>query len=201
MNNKIISDISDYIFVHNKPESVDVVFVVGGSLPDGAEFAAKLWKKHLCKFIIIGGGTSIKSGEFKGPKSKKDIYCKKYDTEYDFYKDVLLLNGVDSSVIYGENKSSYTKQNAEFAKTVTDENNLDIKSAAIICKSFHARRCLLFYQLYFPDVDFLLLTYDGFGISKENWYKSDYGIERVFGELKRITEQISDDEFRSILKR
>lgn len=58
------------------------------------------------------------------------------------------------------------------------------------CKSFHARRSLLLYEMYFPDVDFRVVTFDGFDISRDNWFLSDYGRQRVFGELKRIKEQI-----------
>ena len=112
-----------------------------------------------------------------------------YETEYDFYKDILLKSGVREDDIYGERESGYTKQNAEFAKCVVDENGLMIRKALIVCKSFHAKRCQLLYQIYFPGVDFTVVTFDGFGISRDNWYQTEYGKERVMGELKKIEEQ------------
>lgn len=173
--------ITDYIFVNDKPCKADAIFVVGGSLPDSAELAAKLYHNGYSKNIIIGGKYSIKRGSFPLPE---------YETEYDFYKDILIRNGVSENDIYGEADSTYTRQNAEFARRVTDENGIEIHSAIIICKSFHARRCLLFWKMYFPDVDFKVVTFDGFDVSKDNWYKTDYGMKRVLGELKRIKEQV-----------
>lgn len=180
-----IEEITNYIFVSDEPCKVDAIFVVGGPLSIAAELAAKLYNDGYSKTIIIGGKYSIKRNSFPLPE---------YETEFDFYKDILINNNVNETDIYGEARSEYTKQNTEFAKQVVDENNLNIKSAIIICKSFHAKRCLLFYQMYFPDVDFKVVTFDGFDISKDNWYETDYGKQRVFGELKRIKEQVPNAE-------
>lgn len=180
-----IEEITNYIFVSDEPCKVDAIFVVGGSLPIAAELAAKLYNDGYSKTIIIGGKYSIKRNSFPLPE---------YETEFDFYKYILINNNVNETDIYGEARSEYTKQNAKFAKQVVDENNLNIKSAIIICKSFHAKRCLLFYQMYFPYVDFKVITFDGFDISKDNWYETDYGKQRVFGELKRIKEQVPNAE-------
>ncbi len=180
-----INQITNYIFVSDKPCKVDAIFVVGGSLSAAAELAAGLYNNDYVKNIIIGGRYSVKRDSFPLPE---------YETEFDFYKDILIKNGVQESDIYGEVLSGYTKQNAEFAKRVVDENQLNVKSAIIICKSFHARRCLLFYEMYFPDVDFRVVTFDGFDISKDNWFLSEYGRQRVFGELKRIKEQVPNAE-------
>ena len=178
-----IKDITDYIFIGVPPRKADAIFVVGGSLPDAAELAADLYNNNYADKIIIGGKYSVKRDCF--PLSK-------YETEYDFYKDILLKNGVNESDIYGENESGYTKQNAEYAKGVVDENNLLINKALIVCKSFHAKRCLLLYQMYFPNVDFTVVTFDGFDISKDNWYQTEYGRARVMGEIKRIEEQTGE---------
>ena len=177
MNTK---ELTDFIFIGSAPCKADAIFVVGGSLPEAATLAAELYRKSYARTVLIGGKYSVKRDRFP---------VDGYDTEYDFYKEILLKNGVAASDICGENESSYTKQNAEFAKRVVDKNGLIIKTAMIVCKSFHAKRCLLLYQMYFPDVNFTVVTFDGFGISKDNWYQTEYGKERVMGEMKRIEEQ------------
>lgn len=181
---KTIEEITEFIFVSNEPVSADAIFVVGGSLPQAAELAAELYKKGYSDKIFIGGKYSIKHNCFPKPE---------YHTEYDFYKDILMKNGVCEKHIYGENESTYTKQNAEFAQKAVVKNNLTIKKGIIICKAFHAKRSLLFYQMYFPDVEFSVVTFDGFDISKANWYKSEYGIKRVLGEIERIGNQVSPE--------
>ncbi len=172
--------ITNNVFVETQPHNSDAIFVVGGSLPEAAELAADLYNKKYADKIIIGGKYSVKRNSFPLPD---------YETEYDFYKDILLKNGVNESDIYGENESGYTKQNAEYAKRVIDENSLSVGKALIVCKSFHAKRCLLLYQMFFPNVDFTVVTFDGFDITKDNWYQTEYGRERVMGEIKKIEEQ------------
>lgn len=196
--NKIIKAITDFIFVEDTPQKSDAIMVVGGSYPEAAEIAADLWKQGYADKIMIGGGVSIKTGKFPGSHSKQDIYNKVYDDEREFYTDVLVKNGVDKNAIYGENKSSFTKENALYARKLAEEQNLTVHKAILICKSFHARRCLMFYQLEFPQVEFYVKTFDGFDINKDNWYLSEYGRQRVLGELKRCGEQIKSDELETL---
>ena len=42
MNHRIITDISDYIFVSDPPEKADAIFLPGGSHPQQPEYAAEL---------------------------------------------------------------------------------------------------------------------------------------------------------------
>lgn len=64
----------------------------------------------------------------------------------------------------------------------------------LFCKAFHARRCLMFYQFYFPDTQFIIVPVvdlPGYCISKDNWYKTDIGLSRVLGELSRLGVQFN----------
>lgn len=58
--NKIISDISEYIFVSDEPEKVDAIFLPGGSHPELPEYAAKLYHDWYAKWLIPSGGVSVK---------------------------------------------------------------------------------------------------------------------------------------------
>ncbi len=49
MNNRIITDISNYIFVSDAPEKSDVIFLPGGSHPEQPEYAAELYRKRICE--------------------------------------------------------------------------------------------------------------------------------------------------------
>ena len=54
--NKIITDISDYIFVADKPQKVDVIFLPGGSFSELPEYAADLYQKGYARFLVPSGG-------------------------------------------------------------------------------------------------------------------------------------------------
>jgi uncharacterized SAM-binding protein YcdF (DUF218 family) len=194
---KFIDDISDFIFLQDEMEKADIIFIPGGSHPELGEHAAKLWKQGLASLIMPSGGVSVKTGKFNGVKSKKEIYNKEYMTDCEFIADVLLKNGVQKNSIIWEDTSGYTKENALFSRRIADVNNLSIKKAILCCKSFHARRSLMCYQLAFPEVEFYIHPvpyHEGdIFISKETWYKTEAGIKRVLGELQRCGNQFNDE--------
>lgn len=193
MDNRIIVDITNFIFVEDEPRKVDAIFLPGGSHPEQPEYAAELYKQGFAPVLIVSGGVSVKKQKFDGVKSKSDIYSKEYKTDCEFLTDVLTINGVPMSVIYGEDKSGHTRDNAFFSKKVAEENGLEIKTAIIVCKAFHARRCIMLYSLAFPDTKFYVCPVGCMGITKENWYKTEQGIDRVLGELCRCGNQFTGD--------
>ena len=199
MTNRIISDISNYIFIEDTPCEADAIFLPGGSHPEQPEYAAELYKNGFAKYIIPSGGISIKRDEWPGVRSKADIYNGIYNSDCEFFTDVLIKNGVPIPSIFGENKSRYTKENALFSREVVDANDLKIKKAIIVCKAFHARRCFMLYQMAFPKTEIKVCPVHCYNITKENWYKSELGIDRVFGELARLGTQ-TPNEFKEYAK-
>ncbi|MCM1989114.1 YdcF family protein [Oceanirhabdus seepicola] len=202
---KIIDDITNFIFLEDEMEEADIIFIPGGSHPELGEYAAELWKEGLATYIMPSGGVSIKTGKFNGVKSKKELYSKEYKTDCEFLADVLCINGVSENSILWEDTSSFTKENAIFSRRVADENNMDIKKAILCCKSFHARRSLMCYQLAFPDTEFYIQPVPYYEknvlISKDNWFKTEAGIKRVLGELQRCGNQFNEEimQLREIL--
>ncbi|MCM0648867.1 YdcF family protein [Clostridium swellfunianum] len=189
---RIIDDISNFIFVEDKPQKADIIFIPGGSYAEISEEAAKLWHQRYSDLILPSGKYSVKRGYFPGPLSKGDIYNKKYNTEWEFLKDALIQNGVDEKSVLREDNSQYTYQNALFSKEVTDKYNLNIKKAIICCKSFHARRCLMYYQIAYPQTEFIVCPSNIKGINKESWFKTEEGIDKVMGELMRCGSQFKE---------
>lgn len=165
MNNRIIVDISNFIFVSNKPQKVDAIFLPGGSHPEQPEYAAKLYNKGFAKYVLPAGGVSVKRDKWSGVRSKAEIYSGDYKTDCEFFTDVLI-----KTAIFGEDKSGHTRDNAFFSRKIVNDNSLEIKTAMIACKAFHARRCLMLYQLAFPDTEFIVCPVHCYNITKNNWY-------------------------------
>ena len=193
MEKHIITDISNFIFVDEKPEKVDAIFLPGGSHPSQPEYAAELYHKGLAKWIISSGGVSIKRDKWPGVRSKADIYNGDYQSDCEFFTDVLIKNGVPIDAIIEENKSRHTRDNAFFSLKAVDEKGVEIKTAIIVCKAFHARRCLMLYQMAFPNVLIKVCPVHCYNITKYNWYKTEQGIDRVLGELARCGNQFVGD--------
>lgn len=193
MTNRIITDISNYIFVSDEPQKVDAIFLPGGSHPEQPEYAAELYSKGYAKWLIPSGGVSVKADKWHGARSKADIYNGDYQSDCEFFTDVLIKNGVPATAIIGENKSGHTRDNAFLSRKAVDEKGVEIKTAIIVCKAFHARRCLMLYQMAFPDTQITVCPVHCYNITADNWYKSEKGIDRVLGELTRCGNQFVGD--------
>lgn len=189
---KYIDDITNFIFLEDEPQKSDIIFIPGGSYAEIAEKAAELWLNKYSGVILPSGKYSVNRGYFPGPLSKSDKYNGQYNTEWAFLKDVLIQNGVDEAAILKEDRAENTYENAIYSKEATDKLKLNIKKAIICCKAFHARRCLMYYQFLYPETEFIICPADTHGINKENWFKSDDGVEKVMGELMRCGGQFKD---------
>ena len=182
---RIIQDITDFIFVEDHPQKADIIFIPGGSWHGPSEIAADLWLKGYAPLILPSGKYSPKRGCFPGTQAKTELYGGTFETEWDFMKSVLVNNGVDEGAILLENCASYTYDNAFMSRKVTDSLGINVKTAIICCKSFHARRCLMFYSWAYPDTDFYVCPVDIEDTKKEDWFQFPLGVQRVMSELQK----------------
>ena len=193
MDHHIINDIGNFIFVSDEPEKADVIFLPGGSHPAQPEYASELYHRGYAKWLIPSGGVSVKRDKWPGVRSKADIYNGDYRSDCEFFTDVLLKNGVPASAIIREDQSGHTRDNAFLSRKIVDESGVAVKTAMIVCKAFHARRCLMLYQMAFPAVNIKVCPVHCYNITKDNWYQTEAGIDRVLGELARCGNQFVGD--------
>ncbi len=181
----------EFIFVNDQPENADIIFIPGNGYPHMAENAAHLYKKGFAPYILPSGKYSITAGKFSGVLLKEEVYAKDYQTEWEFLKDVLVQNGVREKAILKEENATFTWENALYSRKVTDGAGISVKKAILCCKSYHARRVLMYYQRAYPETEFLVCPSFPDGISRENWRETQKGIQEVMGEVSRIISQFS----------
>lgn len=191
MEKRAIKEISDFIFIDDKPKEADIIFIPGSSKWEVSEKAADLYKKGVSQCIVVSGKCSPKLGCFANNRVEGSKYDEKYDYEYEFCKYVLTVNGVNKDSVICETESTNTYENALFSKTVLQENNLNISKAILCCQAFHARRALMTYSYVFPDVEILVAPANTLDITKENWSLEPIKIKRVMGELEKIGKYFS----------
>ena len=112
-----------------------------------------------------------------------------FDTECSFLSQILLDEGVPEASILREDQASFTYENAIFSKLLTDRLRIFPKTAILCCKSFHARRSLLYYQLLYPDTHFLVCPVTVQNITRDNWTQTPEAIDVVLGEVERCGTQ------------
>ena len=177
---KFIQDITDFIFVEDQPQKADIIFVPGGDQGAIAVTAARLYREGYAPRILPSGRFSKPVGECKIPG---------YETEWQFLRDILLREGVPEEAILEEQQATFTYENAIYSRRVTDGLGLEIKRAILCPQACHARRALLYYEILYPDTEFLVCPTNTRGITKDTWFREDEKIDVVLGELERCGSQ------------
>ncbi len=185
-----ISDVTEFLFISSEPRPSDAIFLPGGSDPSLPERAAELYLQGFAPLLLPSGRYGKLNGRFKTPKRKREIYSGDYETEAEFYRDVLIKNGVPDSAILCEDKAEYTCQNAQFTKQLLRESGITVRRAILVCKSYHSRRAYTYYKNAFPDVEISVSSVEGTEVRSDNWHETEAGRELVAGELRRISDQL-----------
>ena len=192
MNQAFLDQITEFVFAEHKLEEADIIFIPGSGHPQLAEEAARLYPQGWAPWILPSGRYSITTGKFSGVLDKQECYQGSYETEWDFLSQVLQEKGVPGTAILKEDRATYTYENAIYSRQVTDGMGLEIKKAILCSKPYHARRCLLYYQLLYPDTKFMVYPIKDSKIQRDNWFLTEEGTRLVFGELERMGTQFHE---------
>ena len=184
-----IRAVTDFIFVSDPPEAADAIFVPGSAHPEHAVHAAELYSAGYAQLIIPSGKYAIGSDGFPG----------EWETEADYLTDVLLRHGVPRDAILAERDATYTWENAQLSRALTDARGIEIRTAILCCRCWHARRALLYYQTAYPQTAWLVCPAQIEGYRSDDWWKSKAGRSRILGEVARLGGQIGE-VFESMLK-
>ena len=188
MYEKFLNYFTDYIFVKDEQQKADVIFVPGNGYPQMAAHAAELWKEGFAPYVLPSGRYSTVLGHFAGVQDLAEQYGGNYETEWEFLRTVLQKNGVPEKAILREDKATYTYENALRSREVTDAAGIEVKKAILCCRNLHARRCILYYQLVYPETEFFVCPSD-IEFTRENWHTKGEWIDQVLGEMERCGGQ------------
>lgn len=191
MKKTFLKQITEFIFVEQQPQPADIIFLPGNGFPDMAMHAAKLWHEGYAQLILVSGKYSKRDRGFKIKLQEGDRYFGSYQTECEFLSTVLRGEGVLDRAILKEDQAEYTYENAIRSRALTDLAGLRIDKAVLCCQTYHACRCLMYYQLLYPDTQFYVCPTDR-GINRQNWHQTKQGIELVLGEVERCGRQFHD---------
>ncbi|MCI8416081.1 MAG: YdcF family protein [Lachnospiraceae bacterium] len=180
---KFIQDITEFVFVEHPPEKADIIFIPGSSHKELAVTAASLWRQGFAPWILP-------SGKYSKPVGHCTI--EGFKTECGYLRHVLLEEGVPEAAILQEHQATYTYENAIYSRQVTDKAGLEIKKAILCPQAYHARRCLLYYEILYPDTTFFVCPTNTRGITRDNWSTQEASIDLVLGELERCGGQFHE---------
>ncbi len=184
--------LTEFIFVEDEPKTADVIFIPGGPYGEIAVHAASLFHQGFSSVIIPSGKHSILDHAYRGALSPKEYQGRIFETEADFFSEILKDQGVPKSAILPEREATFTYENAIYTRRLTDRLGISVKTALLSCQAYHARRALLYYQALFPEARILVSPAVTRGVSKETWHQDSAAIDLVLGEVERCGNQFHD---------
>ena len=177
MNQKEIKKITDYIFLESKSQKTDLALVFGTRHQEAINKVFELYCKELVSQILVSGGINRVTRENEAEKMSNK----------------LIQLGVKKDNIILENKSTNSLENVLFSKQIIDENiGFDkIKKIIAVVKHYHSRRALMTLKKHFPkSIKLIPVTYKIYGFTKDNWFNSKIGKEKVLSEWNKIQEYL-----------
>lgn len=180
---KFLQDITEMIFLEDEPKSADVIFLPGSNEGALAVTAAGLYHKGYAPWIVPSGKYAKWAGK---------CGVEGFETECDYFSQILRKEGVPEAAVLQEKNATYTYENAIYTRKLLEERGIGVKRALLCCQAFHARRCKLYYEILFPEAEILVCPTVTKNISKENWYLEKEKIAKVLGEMERIGNQFQE---------
>ena len=198
MKQRVIEDITNFIFINDIPEKSDIIFVPGTSKSAITEKAAELYRLGYAKYVLPSGMYSSNVGKFASHNIDNPRYKGEYATDFEYCKHILLENGVPEAAILREDCATNTMENAEYSAKVLRDFNIEIRKAILCCQSFHARRALMSYSCHFPKTELVIVPVDSQGITADSWSQKEKSYKKVMNEVAKCGKYFSD--FEIILK-
>lgn len=165
--------LTDLIFVTEEEIiPADIILVPGGSHTKPMKIASELFHSGMANYILPSGGYNVKIEK----------------TEWEFQKEIGISLGVPEDRILKEDQAKNTFENARNSWNVIMEQQIEVRRAILVCKSFFSRRALMTYQTVFPPNVTFQVKQDDLRYNKENWFLDEVGIKTVLTEAKKVTK-------------
>ena len=186
MDEKEIKKITSYIFLESEPQEADLAFVFGARHLDGAmNKVCELYHKGLVPKILASGGNNRATGE----------------NEAFAMNQKLIELGVKRDDIILEDQSTNSLENVLFSKKIIEKRFGwdNIRKITAIFKHYHSRRALMTLRKHLPkNIELIPAPYETDGFTKDNWFESAIGQERVMGEWHKILKYLTKGDIEEI---
>lgn len=185
MNKKEIKKITNYIFLKSLPQKADLALVFGTRHQEAINKVCELYHNGLIPKILISGGINRVTGENEALEMSQK----------------LIKLGVNQIDIILENKSTNSLENVLYSKKVIEQNFgfEKIKKIIAVVKHYHSRRALMTLKKHFPnDIELIPVTYEIYGFTRNNWFNSKLGRDKVLAEWNKIPEYLAKGDIEKL---
>lgn len=179
-----VDEYTNFVFLEDRPEPADIIFIPGSDEGALALRAAALWREGYAPVLLPSG----KYGKLAGKFLKDEAFS----TEWEYLHFILRREGVPEEAILREEEATFTYENALRSREVTDKAGIAVRKAILCCQAYHARRAKLYYQVCFPEAQILVCPVVTKDVNKENWFLSEKGIRMVLTEVEHCGSQFGE---------
>ncbi len=166
--------ITQFLFVEDPPEPVDLCFVLGCPTPTNMDAAIALHARGLAPLIMI-------SGHGPAPQPVPEAVL---------FRDYAIARGVPEAAIMLETESTNTRENFAFSAAIIERQIgwADIRSVALVTKPYHARRAIMTARRYWPSHLRLVMrpSQQADDVPADTWWQTESGRAYVMRELIAI---------------
>lgn len=181
MDGELIEALTALCFQEEKLTESDVLFVFGSNVQhkEIADLISYMLDQNLVDQVVITGGVANYTGS---------VYQKQAESER--IKSFIALQKYPDKYIYTENKSKNTIENIVEAQKIFSFSN--IRSMTFLAHSYASTRCALSLKKYFPGVTVYCIPlplpskFFEYPVSKDRWFRTNYGRGLVWGEYLRL---------------
>ena len=181
---RFIEAVNRFLFFEDTPAPCDAIFIPGSAMSAHVLRAAELYHAGMAPVIIPSGRYAIGSAGFAGDPA--------FPTEWAWMRRLLTDAGVPDAAILREDEATYTWENAQLSRQAAQRAGLTVRRGMLCCMSYHARRALLYYQAAFPETEWLVCPAQLPGFTREDWFRTPEGRDRILGEVRRLGSQVNE---------
>jgi len=170
-----IREISDFLFVHDEPETADLIVVIGGRRRERADKAVDLYLRGLAPRILFTGGDKRKVGEAEALR----------------LRDLAVERGVRPEDVLVETRAVNTMENVLYSCALVDrEIGFDNLNAVILISSpMHMRRVKRAFATHCPrHVKIVCVPDDRDDTNRDNWWTDPAWRDTVLRELEKVRD-------------
>ncbi|OGB75379.1 hypothetical protein A2810_02960 [candidate division Kazan bacterium RIFCSPHIGHO2_01_FULL_49_10] len=165
--------ITDFIFVDDQPQKVDLIIIPGTSHRQLADKAAELYRQGWASKVLCTGGFNDKLNM----------------VESAWAANILCEGGVSLADILQESNSTNTKENAITALALLEQGIWEFGRIILVSKPYHARRLLMTFRKVFSGASLLVVPVeDDRQITRDNWHADPKKTAKVMEEMGKISE-------------
>lgn len=190
---RLIQDITQFIFLEHEPIAADIIMVAGSSDSLLALRAAELYRAGFAPRILVSGRFAAVSEALVLNPRDAELYPGAWATEAAFLSAIMEGKGVPSEAILKEDQARRTQQNAIFSRQLLEAQSLTPASAILVSKPAHARRAYTYYQIAFPGTQFAVCPTRDPDFTRHSWPHNPQQYARVMRELAKCGNQTVED--------